>query len=89
MTGPGQEPPVAPAPVPALAGQRRARRTGRAVGVADVELGQIFTATNLPIILRNASFVGLVALGQTLVLLSGGIDLTVGAAAGLSAVLPR
>lgn len=46
-----------------------------------------FTATNLPIILRNASFVGLVALGQTLVLLTGGIDLSVGAAAGLSAVI--
>lgn len=45
------------------------------------------TTTNLPIILRNASFVGLVALGQTLVLLIGGIDLSVGAAAGLSAVV--
>ena len=46
-----------------------------------------FTTTNLPIILRNASFVGLVALGQTLVLLIGGIDLSIGAAAGLSAVV--
>ena len=46
-----------------------------------------FTATNLPIVLRNASFVGLVALGQTLVLLIGGIDLSVGAAAGLSAII--
>ena len=46
-----------------------------------------FTANNMPIVLRNASFVGLVALGQTLVLLIGGIDLSVGAAAGLSAVV--
>ena len=46
-----------------------------------------FTANNLPIVLRNASFVGLVALGQTLVLLIGGIDLSVGAAAGLSAIV--
>ena len=46
-----------------------------------------FTSTNLPIVLRNASFVGLVALGQTLVLLIGGIDLSVGAAAGLSAII--
>ncbi len=46
-----------------------------------------FTASNLPIVLRNASFVGLVALGQTLVLLIGGIDLSVGAAAGLSAIV--
>ena len=46
-----------------------------------------FTLSNLPIVLRNASFVGLVALGQTLVLLIGGIDLSVGTAAGLSAVV--
>ena len=46
-----------------------------------------FTLNNLPIVLRNASFVGLVALGQTLVLLVGGIDQSVGAAAGLSAIV--
>lgn len=46
-----------------------------------------FTVGNMSIVLRNASFVGLVALGQTLVLLIGGIDLSVGAAAGLSAVV--
>jgi len=46
-----------------------------------------FTLNNLPIVLRNASFVGLVALGETLVLLIGGIDLSVGAAAGLSAIV--
>lgn len=55
--------------------------------VLTLNSANFFTATNLPIILRNASFVGLVALGQTLVLLIGGIDLSVGAAAGLSAVV--
>lgn len=41
---------------------------------------------NISVVARQASFVGLVALGQTLVLLIGGIDLSVGAAAGLSAI---
>lgn len=41
---------------------------------------------NLSVVARQASFVGLIALGQTLVLLIGGIDLSVGAAAGLSAI---
>lgn len=45
------------------------------------------TVGNLQILLRNASFVGLVALGQTLVLLIGGIDLSVGSAAALSAIV--
>lgn len=42
---------------------------------------------NLTVVVRQASFVGLVALGQTLVLLLGGIDLSVGANAALSAVV--
>jgi ribose transport system permease protein len=42
---------------------------------------------NLAVVLRQASFVGIIALGQTLVLLIGGIDLSVGAAAGLSAIV--
>jgi ribose transport system permease protein len=42
---------------------------------------------NLSVVARQASFVGLVALGQTLVLLIGGIDLSVGAIAGLSAIV--
>ena len=41
----------------------------------------------MSVVARQASFVGLVALGQTLVLLVGGIDLSVGAAAGLSAIV--
>jgi ribose transport system permease protein len=42
---------------------------------------------NMTVVARQAAFVGLVALGQTLVLLVGGIDLSVGAAAGLSAIV--
>ena len=42
---------------------------------------------NLVVVARQASFVGLIALGETLVLLLGGIDLSVGAAAGLCAIL--
>ncbi len=42
---------------------------------------------NMSVVARQAAFVGLVALGQTLVLLVGGIDLSVGAAAGLSAIV--
>lgn len=42
---------------------------------------------NISSVARQAAFVGLVALGQTLVLMVGGIDLSVGAAAGLSAIV--
>jgi len=45
------------------------------------------SAYNVEVVVRQAAFVGLVALGQTLVLLVGGIDLSVGAAAGLSAIV--
>ncbi|EXX85358.1 ABC transporter permease [Paenibacillus darwinianus] len=41
---------------------------------------------NLGIIMRQFSFVALIALGQTLVLISGGIDLSVGAIAGFSGI---
>ncbi|MCY0094157.1 ABC transporter permease [Hoeflea ulvae] len=42
---------------------------------------------NLGVVARQASFVGLIALGQTLVLLIGGIDLSLGAAAALSTII--
>ncbi|MCD8141471.1 MAG: ABC transporter permease [Planctomycetaceae bacterium] len=42
---------------------------------------------NLATVARQASFVGIVAFGQTLALLTGGIDLSVGSLAGLSAIL--
>jgi len=44
------------------------------------------TSYNVSVVVRQAAFVGLVALGQTLVLLVGGIDLSVGTAAGLSSI---
>lgn len=45
------------------------------------------SAYNVSVVVRQAAFVGLVALGQTLVLLVGGIDLSVGAAAGLASTV--
>jgi ribose transport system permease protein len=45
------------------------------------------SAYNVSVVVRQAAFVGLVALGQTLVLLVGGIDLSVGAGAGLSSIV--
>ncbi|MDX9940507.1 MAG: ABC transporter permease [Sphaerochaetaceae bacterium] len=52
----------------------------------------IFTSTfltvyNIGIVIRQVSFIAIVAIGQTLVLLTGGIDLSVGAIAGLSSIL--
>jgi ribose transport system permease protein len=57
------------------------------VVVLAIATPNFLTPYNLGVVARQASFVGLVALGQTLVLLIGGIDLSVGAAAGLSAII--
>ncbi len=48
---------------------------------------KFMSSYNLSVVVRQVSFVGIVAAGQTLVLLLGGIDLSVGAIAGLTAVL--
>ncbi|MGV7224171.1 MAG: ABC transporter permease [Nitrospinales bacterium] len=45
------------------------------------------TQYNIGVVIRQASFVAIVALGETLVLLIGGIDLSVGYIAGLSSIL--
>jgi ribose transport system permease protein len=45
------------------------------------------TPYNIQVVARQVSFIAVVAAGQTLVLLLGGIDLSVGAIAGLSAIL--
>ena len=51
---------------------------------------QTFLSTyNLAIVIRQVAFIGIVAIGQTMVLLTGGIDLSVGSIAGLSAILAR
>ena len=47
---------------------------------------RFLTPFNGQVLARQVSFIGLVALGQTLVLLIGGIDLSVGAGAGLSGI---
>jgi ribose transport system permease protein len=48
---------------------------------------RFLTPFNGQVLARQVSFVGMVALGQTLVLLIGGIDLSVGAAAGLCGII--
>jgi ribose transport system permease protein len=48
---------------------------------------KFLTGYNLGIVIRQIAFVGMVALGQTLVLLTGGIDLSVGYIAGLCGIL--
>lgn len=45
------------------------------------------TSYNIGIILRQMSFFGIAALGQTLVLIIGGIDLSVGSTAGISGIM--
>ncbi|MCG8481505.1 MAG: hypothetical protein MI724_20590, partial [Spirochaetales bacterium] len=47
--------------------------------------GILLTPYNMTIIVRAMAFVGLVAVGQSLLLLLGELDLSVGAIAGLSA----
>jgi fructose transport system permease protein len=49
--------------------------------------GNFFTATNLSIILQQVTVVGIVGIGQTIVILTGGIDLSVGAMLILSSVV--
>jgi ribose/xylose/arabinose/galactoside ABC-type transport system permease subunit len=56
-------------------------------GALSIASPNFLSQYNLTVVARQASFVGLVALGQTLVLLIGGIDLSVGTAAGLSAIV--
>lgn len=48
---------------------------------------KFISSYNIGIMLRQMSFFGIAALGQTLVLIIGGIDLSVGATAGLGGIL--
>ena len=52
-----------------------------------VTTSTFLTQYNLGVVIRQASFVAIVALGETLVLLIGGIDLSVGYIAGLCSIL--
>ena len=48
---------------------------------------KFLTTYNLEIVVRQIAYVATVAMGQTLVLLTGGIDLSVGSIAGLCSIL--
>src|SRR3954454_822923 len=57
--------------------------------VATITRGAIFWgATNLTNLLLQMSIIGVVTLGELIVVLTGGIDISVGSALGLPAVLP-
>jgi ribose transport system permease protein len=49
--------------------------------------GKFLTPYNIGIVVRQIAFVATIALGQTLVLLTGGIDLSVGTSAGLCSII--
>ena len=55
--------------------------------ILSVATDKFLTPYNIGIVIRQVSFVAIVALGQTLVLLTGGIDLSVGNMAGLCSIL--
>ena len=57
------------------------------LAVLSLATDNFLSSYNATVVARTAAFAGIVALGQTLVLLVGGIDLSVGAAAGLSAIV--
>ncbi len=57
------------------------------IGISSLLSDNFLSLYNMTIIIRSLAFVGLVALGQTILLLLGDIDLSVGAVAGLSAVI--
>ena len=55
--------------------------------VASIVFDSFFTFLNLTNILRQVSMIGLVSIGMTFVILTGGIDLSVGSTAALAAVV--
>jgi len=55
--------------------------------VAALTLDGFFTGSNIENILLHASFVGLVAVGMTFVIITGGVDLSVGSLVALGGVL--
>ena len=57
------------------------------VVVAALTLDQFFTGYNIEDILLHASFVGLIAVGMTFVIITGGVDLSVGSLVALGGVL--
>src|SRR5919112_1134914 len=57
------------------------------VAIASLQFDNFLTARNLENIVLQASFLGLIAVGQTFVIISGGIDLSVGSMLALGGVL--
>lgn len=55
--------------------------------VAALTLDRFLTPLNVANILRNNAFLGVIAIGMTFVILSGGIDLSVGTVMGFSTIL--
>ncbi len=57
------------------------------VAIASLRFDSFLTARNLENIVLQASFLGLIAVGMTFVIISGGIDLSVGSMLALGGVL--
>ncbi len=57
------------------------------MAIMSVASDKFFTGGNLSNIAKNASFVAIVTLGVTLVIITGGIDLSVGSTMALSAIV--
>jgi ribose transport system permease protein len=60
---------------------------GIALVAAAVLTPEFYSATNLANVLRQAAILGIVAIGQTFVLLTAGIDLSVGGVMGMSMII--
>lgn len=98
-SGTPPEPDIPPAPAPASPLSRfLASPAGRSIGlvvalvllvvIGAVSAGENFmNIDNLLVILRYASVIGVVSIGMTFVITSGGIDLSVGSVLGLASVV--
>lgn len=60
---------------------------GLALGAAAIATPDFYSPTNLANVLRQAAILGIVAIGQTFVLLAAGIDLSVGGVMGMSMII--
>ncbi|MGE5642316.1 MAG: ABC transporter permease, partial [Byssovorax cruenta] len=71
----------------------RARETGIAVVVIamimflSLRTDTFFTASNLAVVARQISLSAIIAMGMTLVILTGGIDLSVGSVVAITSVI--
>lgn len=79
-----------PAPLKRIAGGNEARMIVLALGLAailSVTSPYFLTSSNLLNLLDQSVVIGIVAIGMTFVILTGGIDLSVGSVAGLSGIV--